>query len=91
MRELSFLTGFGISLVDDEVMQSQVPTTLQVIKKTKPWKKKQCLNALISNKLVFWALAHEATIIRLTRGGGLETNTRQLLLDSWRYAIVVLK
>lgn len=65
MRELSFLAGFAISLVDDEVMQSQVPTTLQVIKKQNREKKK-CLNAFISDKLVFWALAHEATIIRLT-------------------------
>lgn len=52
MRELSFLTGFAISLLDDEVMQSQVPTTLEVIKKQNR-EKKQCLNALISNKLVF--------------------------------------
>lgn len=40
MRELSLLTGFAISLVDDEVMQSQVPTTLQVIKKQNREKKK---------------------------------------------------
>ena len=40
MRELSFLAGFAISLVDDEVMQSQVPTTLQVIKKQNREKKK---------------------------------------------------
>lgn len=53
MRELSFLTGFAISLVDNEVMQSQVPTTLEVIKKQNREKKKQCLNALTSNKLVF--------------------------------------
>ena len=39
MRELSFLTGFAISLVDDEVMQSQVPTTLEVIKKQNREKK----------------------------------------------------
>lgn len=39
MRELSFLKGFAISLVDDEVMQSQVPTTLEVIKKQNREKK----------------------------------------------------